>query len=101
MSCLARTSGLGEWLTVKEIEICGREEHFMLTVHCMWLDTLLVWRVGFLLAASTCCDHTLPFVDCVNVCYVCVSCSVLCVAPCSIQWDGVGPLLVIVLRSKL
>ena len=72
MSWLARTSGLDEWLIVKEIEICGRGEHFMLTVHFMWLVTLLVWRVGFWLAASTCCEYTLPSVECVNVCCVCV-----------------------------
>ena len=101
MSGLARTSGLGEWLVTKDIEIRGRTEHFMLTVHFMWLFTYLVWRVGFLLAASTYCDHTLPSVDCVSSCCVCVFCSVLCVAPYSIQWDGAGPLLVIVLHSKL
>ena len=42
----------------------------MLTIRSLWLKILLLWRVGFLLAAAL-CDHTL------SPCGLCVC--VLCV----------------------
>ena len=85
MSWLARTSGLGEWLTVNDLRICGQEN-----ILC-WLYVLCGWRYYCCGVQDSClppalCDHTLsPCGLC--VCVLCVVYVFSVLLSCTLSWS--------------